>query len=104
MRKTRRPARRPRRCSGLRLASEPACWSKLTNILMRADPAADESSKAATSVQETCVPRNLTIGQKLTISFGVVLALTGVLSYSSLGTIRRLGGTIDLAVNENART
>jgi methyl-accepting chemotaxis protein len=46
---------------------------------------------------------NLTIGQKLTASFGVVLILAGLLSYSSLETVSRLGGRLATAVNEDAK-
>ncbi len=47
--------------------------------------------------------KHLTIGQKLAASFGVVLVLTAVLSYTSLATVGRLGGILDRAVNEDAR-
>ncbi len=47
--------------------------------------------------------KRLTIGQKLSISFGVVLALTGLLTYSSLDTARRLGGLLDTEVNDHAK-
>jgi methyl-accepting chemotaxis protein len=47
--------------------------------------------------------RHFTIGQKLSVSFGVVLVLTGLLTYSSVDTVRRLGGLLDTEVNENAR-
>ncbi|MBZ5610396.1 MAG: methyl-accepting chemotaxis protein [Acidobacteriia bacterium] len=47
--------------------------------------------------------KHLTIGQKLGASFAVVLAMTGLLSYSSLATVGRLGGILDRAVNEDAR-
>ena len=48
--------------------------------------------------------RRVTVGQKLAVSFGLVLVLTFGLSYSSLATIARLGGALDRAMNENART
>jgi len=47
--------------------------------------------------------KHLTVGQKLFVSFGVVLVLTGLLVYSSLDTVGRLGGLLDTEVNENAR-
>jgi methyl-accepting chemotaxis protein len=47
--------------------------------------------------------KNLSIGQKLAISFGVVLVLAGLLSYTSLETVSRLGGTLATAVNEDAK-
>jgi methyl-accepting chemotaxis protein/methyl-accepting chemotaxis protein-1 (serine sensor receptor) len=43
------------------------------------------------------------VGQKLSVSFGVVLALTGLLTYSSVDTARRLAGLLDAEVNENAK-
>jgi hypothetical protein len=46
------------------------------------------------------MPKNLTIGQKLAASFGVVIVLAGLLSYSSLATVSRLGGKLKVAVNE----
>ena len=49
------------------------------------------------------MPKHLTIGQKLSFSFGVVLVLTGLLTVSSVDTARRLGGLLDTQVNENAR-
>ena len=48
--------------------------------------------------------RRMTVGKKLAVSFGVVLALTCGLSYSSWETVSRLGGMLDRAVNENAKT
>ena len=45
----------------------------------------------------------LTIGQKLSASFGVVLALTALLTYWSVATARQLGGLLDTQVNENAK-
>ena len=48
--------------------------------------------------------KHLAIGQKLAISFGIVLLLACLLSYTSLETVRRLGGTLDVAVNEDAKT
>src|SRR5579872_2483809 len=47
--------------------------------------------------------KRLTIGQKLTASFGVVLGLALLLSYSSLATVSRLGGNLSVAVNEDAK-
>ena len=47
--------------------------------------------------------RRLSVSQKLVTSFGVVLVLTGLLTWSSLDTIRRLGGMLQTAVNEDAR-
>lgn len=46
----------------------------------------------------------LAVSQKLALSFGIVLLLACLLSYSSLQTVRRLGGMLDIAVNEDART
>jgi methyl-accepting chemotaxis protein len=46
----------------------------------------------------------MTVGRKLALSFGIVLALSCLLGYSSLETVRRLGGILDTAVNENAKT
>jgi hypothetical protein len=46
--------------------------------------------------------KNLTIGRKLAASFGVVIVLAGLLSYSSLATVKRLGGKLKIAVNEDA--
>lgn len=45
----------------------------------------------------------LTIGQKLTASFGVVLVVTLLLSYSSLATVSRLGGSLAVAVNRDSK-
>jgi len=45
----------------------------------------------------------LTIGQKLTASFGVVLFVTLLLSYSSLATVSRLGGSLAVAVNRDPK-
>lgn len=47
--------------------------------------------------------RRLSVCQRLATSFGVVLILTGLLTWSSLDTIRRLGGMLVTAVNEDAR-
>jgi len=47
--------------------------------------------------------RRLSVCQKLATSFAVVLILTGLLTWSSLDTIRRLGGMLGTAVNEDAR-
>lgn len=47
--------------------------------------------------------RHLTVGQKLTASFGLVLALAGLLTYASVYTGRRLGGVLDSEVNRNSR-
>jgi methyl-accepting chemotaxis protein len=52
---------------------------------------------------EIALRKHLTIGQKLAVSFGVVLLLTALLSYSSLATIGRLGGLLALAVGDDAR-
>jgi methyl-accepting chemotaxis protein len=46
----------------------------------------------------------MTVGKKLAISFGIVLVLSCLLGYSSLETVRRLGGMLDTEVNENAKT
>ena len=46
----------------------------------------------------------LTVGRKLGACFGAVAILTCLLSLSSLETVRRLGGMLDRAVNENAKT
>ena len=48
--------------------------------------------------------RRMTVSQKLALGFGVVLVLVFGLSYSSLETVSRLGGMLDRAVNENAKT
>jgi methyl-accepting chemotaxis protein/methyl-accepting chemotaxis protein-1 (serine sensor receptor) len=48
------------------------------------------------------VRKRLTVGQKLSLSFGVVLGLTALLTYSSVDTAQRLGGLLDTEVNENA--
>ena len=45
----------------------------------------------------------MTIGRKLALSFGVVLLLVGLLSYSSLATVRRLGGILNSTVNQEAQ-
>jgi methyl-accepting chemotaxis protein len=47
--------------------------------------------------------KRLTVGQKLSVSFGIVLVLTALLMYSSVDTARRLGGLLDTEVNENAK-
>jgi len=47
--------------------------------------------------------KQMTIGQKLAASFGVMLALTCLLSYSSLAVVNRLGGILSTSVNENSR-
>jgi methyl-accepting chemotaxis protein/methyl-accepting chemotaxis protein-1 (serine sensor receptor) len=46
----------------------------------------------------------MTVGRKLAVSFGIVLVLACLLGYSSLETVRRLGGMLDTAVNENAKS
>jgi methyl-accepting chemotaxis protein len=46
----------------------------------------------------------MTVGKKLAISFGILLGVTCLLGYSSLETVRRLGGMLDTEVNENAKT
>ena len=46
----------------------------------------------------------MTVGKKLAISFGTLLGVTCLLGYSSLETVRRLGGMLDTEVNENAKT
>ncbi len=48
--------------------------------------------------------KRFTIGQKLSASFGVVLALTALLMFSSVETARQLGGLLDREVNENAKS
>jgi hypothetical protein len=47
--------------------------------------------------------KQLTVGHKLAISFSVVLVLVCILTYSSFDTVRRLGGMLDIAVNEDAK-
>lgn len=47
--------------------------------------------------------KRFTIGQKLSASFGVVLALTALLMFSSVETARQLGGLLNREVNENAK-
>ncbi|HTC35989.1 MAG TPA: hypothetical protein VK724_21605, partial [Bryobacteraceae bacterium] len=47
--------------------------------------------------------KRLTVSQTLSVNFGVILVLTGLLTYSSVDTVRRLGGMLDREVNENAR-
>jgi len=47
--------------------------------------------------------KRLTVGQKLSVSFGVVLVLAGLLAFFSVETVRRLGGLLNTEVNENAR-
>jgi hypothetical protein len=47
--------------------------------------------------------KRLTVGRKLAVSFAIVLALTGLLTYSSVDIARRLGGLLDTEVNENAK-
>src|ERR1022692_2253654 len=46
----------------------------------------------------------MTVGKKLAISFGTLLGVSCLLGYSSLETVRRLGGMLDTEVNENAKT
>jgi len=46
---------------------------------------------------------HMTIGRKLATSLGLVLILAAVLGYSSFLTVRRLGGRLAVAVNEDAR-
>jgi methyl-accepting chemotaxis protein len=48
--------------------------------------------------------QHVTVGKKLALSFGIVLVLTCLLGYTSLETVLRLGGILDTAVNENAKT
>jgi methyl-accepting chemotaxis protein len=48
--------------------------------------------------------RHLTIGQKLSASFGVVLVLTALLTFWSLQTARELGGLLESEVHENAKS
>jgi len=48
--------------------------------------------------------KNFTIGQKLAGSFGILIVLAGLLSYSSLATVSRLGGKLDVAVNDDAKS
>lgn len=50
------------------------------------------------------MPTKFTICQKLGASFGVVIGLAGLLSYSSLAMLSRLGGKLNLAVNEEAKS
>lgn len=52
---------------------------------------------------EAFLRKQLTVGQKLSVSFGLVLCLTGLLTYSSLDIARRLGGLLETEVNENAK-
>jgi len=47
--------------------------------------------------------RRLTVSQKLTVNFGVILFLTGLLTLSSVYSVRNLGGLLGREVNENAR-
>jgi len=47
--------------------------------------------------------KQLTIGQKLAIAFGVCFVLVCILTYSSFDSVRRLGGMLDHAVNQEAR-
>jgi hypothetical protein len=49
------------------------------------------------------VRKNWSIGQKLAVSLGVVLALTCLLTITSFDTARRLGSMLDRALNENAK-
>lgn len=44
-----------------------------------------------------------TVGQKLAANFGVLFALTGILTLSSVYTERHLGGLLNTEVNQNAR-
>lgn len=53
--------------------------------------------------QEAGLKKRLTVGQKLSASFGMVLALAGLLMYSTVYTAHRLGGMLDTEVNENAK-
>lgn len=46
----------------------------------------------------------MTVGKKLAICFGILLGMTCLLGYSSLETVRRLGGMLNTEVNENAKT
>jgi len=48
--------------------------------------------------------KRLTIGQKLSVSFGVVLGLTGLLTYASVDMARGLGKFLDTEINERAKT
>jgi len=50
------------------------------------------------------IANSMTVGKKLAISFGTLLGVSALLGYSSLETVRRLGGMLDTEVNENART
>ena len=45
----------------------------------------------------------LSVGSKLAMSFGVVLLLIGVLTFSSFDIVRRLGGMLDVAMNEDTK-
>ncbi len=47
--------------------------------------------------------KRFTVSQTLSVNFGVILVLVGLLTYSSVDTMRRLGGMLDREVNENAR-
>ncbi len=47
--------------------------------------------------------KRLTVCQTMSVNFGVILILIGLLTYSSVDTMRRLGGMLDREVNENAR-
>jgi len=49
------------------------------------------------------VPLRFSVGSKLAMSFGVVLLLIGVFSYSSFDTVRRLGGMLDVGINEDVK-
>lgn len=45
----------------------------------------------------------VTVGKKLAISFGVVFAVMFAVTYSSFDTVRRLGGMLNVSVNEDAK-
>ena len=47
--------------------------------------------------------KHITICRKLISGFGLILVVTCLLSYASLHTIRTLGGSLNVAVNENSK-
>jgi methyl-accepting chemotaxis protein/methyl-accepting chemotaxis protein-1 (serine sensor receptor) len=49
------------------------------------------------------VPRQITVGRKLTVGFGLLLALILASGWGSLRMIESLGGTLDAAVDRSAR-
>lgn len=52
---------------------------------------------------EAALKKRLTVGQKLSASFGMMLALAGLLMYASAYTARKLGGVLDAEVNRSAK-